>query len=67
MIEYNATCATCTYRDEDDRCTERRSAWHGWSVARKRGDCYFYRRRPPLPRINGGLEEPREGEVSADA
>ncbi len=66
MIEYNATCATCAHRDAEDRCTERRSAWHGWSVARKKGNCHFYQRRATRPELlvllAGGLSEPGEGE-----
>lgn len=63
--ELAATCGTCAHRNADGICQEPRSAWVGWDVARKKGDCYFYNRRPkeaqPLPRINAGLEAPPEG------
>ena len=65
--DYTATCATCAHRDADGMCRETRSAWHGWDVARKKGDCYFYNRRPTtLPRF-GGLAEPEEEESDATA
>lgn len=59
-IRYAATCGTCAWRDEQGVCRERRSAWLDWEVRPARRSCYFYSRRPRLPRIGGGLEEPPE-------
>ncbi len=60
--QFAATCGTCAHR-KDGVCVEPRSAWHDWRVDAEHRACYFYNRQPTrLPRIGGGLEEPKEEE-----
>ena len=64
---YNGDCWTCVHQDDGEVCDCRRSQYYRYSCMFIRPPrCDYYSRRPePLPAINGGLEEPREGEVSS--